>query len=191
MNRRHLIFAAVSILLLGALNGLIYEKEALLDRGQTVFVKLAPEDPRSLIQGDYMRLDYELSNRIRLKRFGRDDKSRQGRIVVELDENRVAHFKRLYKGGPLEKNERLLKWKYRDGIYVGSNAYYFQEGNADLYDDAEYAELKVDDSGESILVGLRDDDLHPLGPGKHPGRRPPSPRPVPKSPSKTCCCKRM
>ena len=38
----------------------------------------------------------------------------------------------------------------------------FQEGDADLYAKARYGELKVDKSGASVLVGLRDDDFKPL-----------------------------
>ena len=38
----------------------------------------------------------------------------------------------------------------------------FQEGDADLNSNTRYDELKVDESGASVLIGLRGDDFEPL-----------------------------
>jgi uncharacterized membrane-anchored protein len=38
----------------------IWQKEDLVANGQPVFVALAPVDPRSLLQGDYMRLNFRV-----------------------------------------------------------------------------------------------------------------------------------
>ena len=38
----------------------IWQKEQLIAHGQPVFVELAPVDPRSLMQGDYMRLEFRV-----------------------------------------------------------------------------------------------------------------------------------
>ncbi|MFB6374058.1 MAG: GDYXXLXY domain-containing protein [Bradymonadaceae bacterium] len=162
MSRRTLAYIVVSVLVIGVLNGLILQKERLLDRGETVYLELAPVDPRSLIQGDYMRLDYKVADAI--DNHLPAEHPRGGRVVVRLDDRRVAHFVRLYDGGELADDERLLEWRHRTWIYIGSNAFYFQEGHRKLYDDAEYGELRVDESGETILVGLRDEELEPLGP---------------------------
>ncbi len=35
----------------------------------------------------------------------------------------------------------------------------FQESDVDLYSNARYGELKVDESGASMLIGLRGDDF--------------------------------
>ena len=52
------------LLLLGYLNWSIYQKEQTLRDGQLVLFELAPVDPRSLMQGDYMSLRYrEASHR--------------------------------------------------------------------------------------------------------------------------------
>ena len=45
------------ILLLGYFNWSVYQKEQTLKDGQLVLLQLAPVDPRSLMQGDYMRLN--------------------------------------------------------------------------------------------------------------------------------------
>ncbi|MEZ4684214.1 MAG: hypothetical protein R2932_59385 [Caldilineaceae bacterium] len=37
---------------------------------------------------------------------------------------------------------------------------------AERYQNAKYGELRVDDQGNSILIGLRDQALQPLGPAE-------------------------
>lgn len=48
------------LLTLVVANGAIWQKEALISHGRPVFIALAPVDPRSLMQGDYMALNFEL-----------------------------------------------------------------------------------------------------------------------------------
>jgi uncharacterized membrane-anchored protein len=87
-----------------------------------------------------------------------------GRIVVLLDRDSVAHFVRVHQSGmPLGPGERLLQYRRRHGrIGIGSDAFYFQEGQSDRYVGARYGELRVDPSGGSVLVGLRDRERRPL-----------------------------
>ena len=48
------------ILLLGYFNWSVYKKEQILKDGRLVLLQLVPVDPRSLMQGDYMRLNYHI-----------------------------------------------------------------------------------------------------------------------------------
>lgn len=50
------------ILVLIAVNVSIYQREQLLQHGRFVLLELAPVDPRSLMQGDYMALRFEVAN---------------------------------------------------------------------------------------------------------------------------------
>ena len=52
------LLAAGLVLVLAVPNALVVQKERLLASGTPMLLELAPVDPRSLIQGDYMRLDY-------------------------------------------------------------------------------------------------------------------------------------
>ena len=64
MSRNVLVFLGLA-LALGVPNYAIIQKERLLASGTPVLEELAPVDPRSLIQGDYMRLDYAISRQLR------------------------------------------------------------------------------------------------------------------------------
>lgn len=152
MRRVALVLAGLGLAL--ALPGYaIVQKERLLAGGQVVLLELAPVDPRSLIQGDYMRLDYVLTRAI----DANADWPRDGAIVVKIDANGVATFVRRRDASPLQPDELLLRYRRRDGrVRVGSDAYFFEEGSARRFERARYGELRVARDGNSVLVGLRD-----------------------------------
>ena len=160
MIRQALVIGGL-VLVLGVTNLQIAQKERLLGEGASILLQLAPVDPRSLIQGDYMALDYAIAREVQ----GRDGWPRDGQIVVIPDADGVARFVRRHEGAvPLAPAERLLHYRMRDGrVRIGTNAFYFQEGHADRYSAARYGELKVDATGTSLLVGLRDASRRPLG----------------------------
>ena len=55
---------AAGVLMLAAVNWGIYSRERLLAEGRVVMLELAPVDPRSLMQGDYMTLNFQLARQI-------------------------------------------------------------------------------------------------------------------------------
>jgi uncharacterized membrane-anchored protein len=140
-------------------NWSIVGKERLLATGDVVFLELAPVDPRSLIQGDYMRLEYAISRAVEVQK----DWPRDGAIVVTLDGRGVASYARRDDGRPLSAGEHLLRYRRRDHrVRVGSNAFFFEEGSASRYSGARYGELRVASDGNSVLVGLRDSLAAPI-----------------------------
>lgn len=157
MRRIGILVIAVVILII--VNFAIYQKEQLLAQGTPLLLELAPRDPRSLIQGDYLILRYKIANEPELWKVDKD-----GFLVIERDDKHIAQFKRVYNQTiPLQKNELLLRFRKRQhGIRLGAESFFFQEGHAQYYENARYGELKVTASGESILVGLRDEKLNPL-----------------------------
>jgi uncharacterized membrane-anchored protein len=159
---RGAVVAAGLVVVLVVPNALVVQKERLLADGTTMLLELAPVDPRSLIQGDYMRLDYAISRQIA---DSQASWPRTGQLVVTLDDNGVARFIRRHDGSTsLRAGEHLLVYRYRGGgIRVGTDAFHFQEGHAPRYLGARYGELRVARSGTSVLVGLRDEALRPLG----------------------------
>lgn len=151
---KNVIFFCATILALASVPFLIIKKEATLAEGRTMLLRLAPVDPRSLIQGDYMTLRYAIANEI-----SSDQLERKGCIVVTLDTNNVAKFVRIYKKEILKDGEHLLSYRKRGNLRLGAESYMFQEGDADVYSRARYGELKVDKEGSSVLVGLCGEDF--------------------------------
>lgn len=159
---RHLTLGLVTLVVLGVPAYMIGQKERLLDEGRTVLLRLAPVDPRSLIQGDYMDLRYAFPD----STLPIEDLPRRGRLVLTVGPDSVGHVDRLYRDeAPLASDEQLIAYhKHRGGVQFGAEAFFFQEGHAEYYADAEYGALKVSEDGESILVGLHGADRQPLGP---------------------------
>jgi len=159
---RRLLILVAAVLVLAVINFEIYKKEQLLVKGQTVLIRLAPRDPRSLMQGDYMVLRYQIARSPELRSF----QAKEGFLVIELDKNQVAKFKRVYQDKThTAENEILLQFsKRRNQIRIGAESFFFQEGHAKYYTNARYGELRVSSSGKSVLVGLRDANFKPLEP---------------------------
>ncbi len=158
MIRRSLAFAGLGAVLVFA-DVLIVHKERVLAQGTPILLELAPRDPRSLIAGDYMVLDYAVS------RAAGEPPARQGTMIVRLDGDGVARFVRFDDGRTAPgKDELRLRYKQRGWrVRLGAEAFYFQEGHASLYQDARYAQLRVARTGQSVLVGLNDKERRPLG----------------------------
>ncbi len=158
---RQIILIAVACLVVGALNVMIYQKERTLQEGRVMLLELAPVDPRSLMQGDYMVLRYKLAREVRAASLPLD-----GHLVVALNEEGIAAFRRLHTPNmSLAPDEHLLRYRRRgDNIRLGAESFFFQEGNAKYYSGAKYGELRVAESGDSVLAGLRGKELEKLVP---------------------------
>jgi len=172
---RGIIAILAGVLILVAVNVSIAGKERLLAEGRVVFLQLMPVDPRSLMQGDYMALRFGVAENAMgaLPRTSSGEDTygeiinRDGRMVVSLDEKGIASFVRLDDGQPLNGNEIVLRYRVRNGqLKFATNAYFFQEGQRDLYASASYGQFRVDEEGELLLTNLCDGGLMVLGLGK-------------------------
>ncbi|MBO7596925.1 MAG: GDYXXLXY domain-containing protein [Bacteroidales bacterium] len=152
MKNKIYILAIALFVMLVAVSVVAIFKLKSANNGSEILLKLAPVDPRSLIQGDYMALDYELMWEIRYKG---DYKF----VVVTVDDNRVATFNRLQNDSTQNANELLLRYK-RDGnkISLGAEHFFFNTDSVEKYQQAEYGLIKVDDKGRCSLVGVCGND---------------------------------
>ncbi|MDR3213940.1 MAG: GDYXXLXY domain-containing protein [Azoarcus sp.] len=154
-KRIALAFGAIVLILV---NVAIVQREQLRTHGQVALLELAPVDPRSLMQGDYMMLRFALDREIDEGAIAPD-----GKLVLQRDAQGVARFVRVDDGAPLKPDEMLLRYRVRKGrLKLATNAFFFQEGTADTYSGARYGEFRVDGKGDALLTGLRDENLAAL-----------------------------
>lgn len=168
-------FACVNLV---AVNLLIFHKEAtvrqkagaieanrehVLKSGRTMFLRLRPaEQGSSPIRGDYIVLRYRVRGTLvaEVKEKG----PAVGCLVVRLRGDHVAKLVRVHRGEELSEDEHLLRYRLRGDIRLGADSFFFQKGHAKYYERARFGEFRVVPSGRSVLVGLRDRRLGPLGP---------------------------
>ena len=158
------IVIASLLIILAILNYSIYEKERIKQHGEILLLELAPADPRSLMQGDYMRLRYVIEEEAPARKT--NTYHGRGYMVIRPDEERVAQFVRFHNDINLTSDERLLHFHnhYRR-VRVVPNSFFFQEGHAKYYEDARYGVFKFNNSSDYLLVGLADENkniIYPL-----------------------------
>jgi uncharacterized membrane-anchored protein len=151
---RFLTIAAATVFTLAFVNYEIAGKEQILREGTPVVLELAPIDPRSLLQGDYMALRYAMADEV--ARAAAAQGLSDGRIVIEVDADNFARFVRLYDGGPLRPHQHLLQFRKRgESVRLASDAWFFEEGTAEAFRGARFGELRVSEEGEAVLVAVR------------------------------------
>lgn len=171
-----LVALAVVLLILIPLNYKVQQFEDVLATGKPVVLKIAPVDPRSLMQGDYMALSYAILNDIRANLNESEDgvlslsklKNRPTKLyaLIHLDEQGVATLCRLEDSLPMDFKDCVanvylpvnnFKWLPE----LPSQEYFFAEGKGQHYAQAEYAEYRFK-NGILLLARLLDKDLKAL-----------------------------
>ena len=158
---RALILFGSLLIFLYVVNMGIYRAEKMIESSTPVYMELAPVDPRSLIQGDYMMLAYQIEEDARVAGL---NQHHRGQLVVKIDEMNVAHFLHLYEGETLAEDELLMNFRALGdfSVVVGIDSFFFQEGLADEYADAKYAEVRVTEGGTIMLIDLVDENFERL-----------------------------
>ncbi len=172
-----LILAGFSILIF---MGLILKHENHLANSQSIFVELAPVDPRSILQGDYMRLNYEL-----YFDTGVDDAEALQNWKILALEKHIQNKAHPLSFVLLDEQRRVIQTRFDDNfikadsqtslrlvlknpsnqlqnLYPAANSFMFAEGLEPCYSKAKYAEIKVKENGLALLVDLVDQNLKPL-----------------------------
>ena len=133
---RKWIALAAGVLMLVAANYTIYRREALLSSGRVALLELAPVDPRSLMQGDYMALRFKVADAIG-DRARAGGVVRDGFLILRLDDRGIGTFARVDDGTPLGGDEVRMRYRVRgDTVRFASDAFFFQEGTAQRYQGA-------------------------------------------------------
>jgi uncharacterized membrane-anchored protein len=137
----------------------IWQKETLIGSGRQVFIALAPVDPRSLLQGDYMALNFQLPELQEADSWGRQ----RVKAVARMDGRGIAVIQGLAMNRPLQPDEIYFELRpTQSGLRPATDAWYFKEGEADRWAKASYGEFRVDRQGQALLVDLRGPNLEQL-----------------------------
>ncbi len=164
LSRSFWITLAGTLLLLLLVNSDIFQKEQQLAEGTVVRVALAPVDPRSLMQGDYMALRYALEAPIR-DALTDDERGQEldGFAWIRLDDNQLAHFVAIDRGEAAPEGALRVQFRQRNhAIKLASNAWFFQEGQAERFDKAEFGEFRLGQNGSLLLAALLDENFRRL-----------------------------
>lgn len=156
------------LLVMVAVNASIVQTERHLRDGALVLLELAPVDPRSLMQGDYMALNFALTNDIRRaeKEAGHGlSENRDGQGIIELNEHGVASWVGLFEAQEVTAGQRVVRYRIRKGrVRFATDAYFFEEGSAEVYEQARYGAFRVSEAGNMLLVALYDQHFRELKP---------------------------
>lgn len=179
-SKRNIIIVTVLLLIGVFFIKAVSQKEKTIKEGQLVLLELAPVDPRSLMQGDYMTLNYaittprssvfsdSLSTDWTVAERGIEDAvdksklNKRGYVLLSLDKNNVGSLIKMQNEiGEKKANHVYIKYFNYEGwsFNIGAESFFFQEGEAEKYEAAKYGALRVDDEGNSVLVGMYDEKL--------------------------------
>ncbi len=162
-GKRVAIAAAVTVVgVLGLANYSIDNNERILREGQPIILALAPLDPRSIMQGDYMELNFALLNDVDVD----INESRFAYLYLKADEQgvmQVCHSSATQEASADCPNAIWIKakrgeWQWR----LSTHQYFFPEGLASYFEQARYGEFRRAEDGTILLKQLLDEKLQPL-----------------------------
>lgn len=177
VSKKYLITLIIGfILVIGFTQYQLKNYQNILNNGTQIILKLAPVDPRSIMQGDYMQLNYELrttANSLLDKGQYDSIKIKQNNrywLILKKDNDGIWNLYAITDNLSeaqelLFKNPEMvfLSAKLRDdSLDWGANTWFFAEGTAVVYEQAKYGVLRVNQHGTALLEGLLDADLHAL-----------------------------
>lgn len=173
---RLVILGVLAALITGIAAQAVISRETIIAEGRQILLPLAPVDPRSLMQGDYMilRLDPDVLP-------AADTTPRVGFISLDIAEDGTVIGRSAPIGGHdgtisldrLPGASAQINLAYhpsrggfggRGQLGYGIDSFFFQEGHAAIYQSAAYAVLRVSETGQAVLIGLADGNKQLIAP---------------------------
>jgi len=167
------------VLVLGFMAG---QREWIARTGTTVWLRTAPIDPRDVMRGDYVRLDYDIS-RVEPARWGKGVGEQRGRYggfragqpvfaTLRVTEDGTAELVSLLserpKDGLFLRGRTDSSWGSQMQVRYGIEALFMQQGTAQALEDQRRgqfsgvpirAEVAVSSGGIAVLKSYRWDSL--------------------------------
>lgn len=164
----------------------VARKENLLANGTPVVLALAPVDPRSLMQGDFMALNFSLSQEVeRLVRKQEMAYNTRQSFLAYLQPDAagvstLAAIQNPTDGRVLFNDQQKGGWQSASDVDLtglialevtrkkgrwlpnGVDAWFFPEGQAEHFEQALYGEFKVNEKGKALLYRMLDEKAQPV-----------------------------
>ena len=186
MNKiSHWVLVLTALLAIVYVNLNAWQSQQIKLRGEILFLELAPLDPLSLVQGQYMRLRFGIETRYDTTQEDYQiiqNNRGNGLAIINLDSRRIGTLNGLLTTNQwrqqqnrgdtilLQVHAQLLDSRSESApfgfhsIRIQQNSFLFQENTEDRYAKAKYGIFRVHENGRYILVDLADEQLRPLTP---------------------------
>lgn len=146
-NRLLLLFSVITLAIFGTI---IVQRESLRAEDRTVLLQLAPRDPRSIMQGDYMVLRYSIT-----RNRPDDRKQKKGFVVCREKDGVAERIRTQKKRTPLADDEFVIQYRMvQFDMSIGPDEFFFQEREGGKYARARFAKVAVSDEGQISILGL-------------------------------------
>ena len=144
------------MVLLVYFNWSVFQKEAIGKEGKLFFLELIQSNGKSLMQGDYMRLQYKVQDSLKKALW-----PAHGMVIVQVDTNSIIQTVSLQDNTiPTKETEYAIEFnRTKFQLSIGAEAFFIQEGYHKKYEAAKYAGIRVDEKGHSLLIGLYNEQL--------------------------------
>ncbi|WP_371018289.1 GDYXXLXY domain-containing protein [Pseudalkalibacillus sp. JSM 102089] len=157
-SRWNLIWLVVILMIsIVTYNGV--KNEVALQSGKEIRLALAPVDPRSMLQGDYVTLRYDISTlpgpvlpankkiKVVLASTANGSYEYGGYYKIEGDWNKPYE--------PSDDDVILNGTTYSDhDVQYGIESFFISEGTGEIFEDKTMAIIKVSENGDALLIGL-------------------------------------
>ena len=137
--------------------GIFTKNEVLLQNGKEIKLALQPIDPRSLLQGDYVELNYDIAH-VTLPHVKDGEKVK---LVLRPNKQGVYEYARIYQADDdwnkpyaSKKKDVVITGSYHDwGIQYGIEHYFIPEGTGSKVEsEARFATVRVGKNGDAIVT---------------------------------------
>lgn len=168
--KKHGVFIGAVLVIIIVLGGFIYTQETILRDGETTILKTRPVDPRDLLRGEYVILNYAISadEKVQKLAVGMPDESFIY-IMLDEDEDGIGYVSDVSTVRPATSESTLwITGEVRRGRvhFPTLEQYFVSEGaghSIEAMRDDIHVEVVIKD-GHARVTQLLDAELNPIDP---------------------------
>ncbi|OKL36053.1 GDYXXLXY domain-containing protein [Domibacillus mangrovi] len=159
------VFVAVIAIQSGFLLFTAWQKEQLLQNGELVALELAPIDPRSMLQGDYVQLNYEIQTNYRDHYYETTSTLPDGKVAVLLEKSSETidyngktipvYTASSFAQAGTEEGFSMIGKARAGTLTLGIEHFFIPENSGPKWEEKTHAIVRVAENGDAILETLK------------------------------------